>query len=140
MSAELLEKVIPLLKSAEGQRILLAPPQERKLGFFVDKQNFRLGNISFEALDYEVPVPAMYEGFDGGDGQDGRGTEEDKCKARIIREELTVLLPLPTPFLKDSFALVDARVWPVQRRGEQSKQPTFCECQLLEGRRGRGCC
>ena len=110
LANELFDKVASLLNSSEGQRILLTPPHERNLGFYVDRQNFRLGNIAYETLGYEVPVPAMYQGFEGENESNEKESEDDDSKSRIICEELSVQLPIPTPFIKDQFAVVDVRV------------------------------
>jgi putative helicase MOV10L1/helicase MOV-10 len=103
-------EVESLLQTPEGQRTLLAGMGG--LGVDIDKQNFRLSYKEFNQLARRDYVPAMYE-------------DNNDQDARIMSEEFSLELPIPTFWLLGSVELVDFRVvdQPLTRGTSTNQQP-----------------
>ena len=86
------------LRTSNGQRLLLTPPQNLGFGVHVDRQVMRLGFLEAAELSREIEPPSMYE--EEGLGQ-GKG-ESSPFDRKVIHEEFRVRLSDPTCLVKGS--------------------------------------
>ena len=95
------------LRTSNGQRLLLTPPQNLGFGVHVDRQVMRLGFLEAAELSREIEPPSMYE--EEGLGQ-GKG-ESSPFDRKVIHEEFRVRLSDPTCLVKGSVKIEGVEVF-----------------------------